>query len=131
MIPLLTFSVGTRIHPDSPKDHPIKASRLMCKPLRGNHFMARLTQDNLGAHRVNLTRDNPRALEVRHIRIRVNLLDNQGSLLFSKANSVSSKGTHLDKLGQFIILKINQQSSKDILMGKGGNPAGPTYCPVW
>ena len=84
--------------------------------------MARLTQDNLGAHRVNLTRDNPRALEVRHIHIRVNLLDNQGNLTFNKANPVSSKGTHLDKLGQFIILKINQQSSKDILLGRGGNP---------
>ena len=107
MILLLILSEGAGILPDSPKDRQIKASHLMCKPLKGNHFMARLTQDNLGAHRVNLTRDNPRALEVRHIRIRVNLLDNEGSLPFSKANSVSSKGTHLDKLGQFIILKIN------------------------
>ena len=70
--------------------------------------MARLTQDNLGAHKVNLTRNNPWALEVRHIHIKINLLDNQSNLLFNKANSVSSKGTHLDKLGQFIILKINQ-----------------------
>ena len=70
--------------------------------------MACLTQDNLGAHRVNLTRDNPRALEVHHIHIKINLLDNQSNLPFSKANSVSSKGTHLDKLAQFITLKINQ-----------------------
>ena len=84
--------------------------------------MARLTQDNLGAHKVNLTRNNPWALEVRHIHIKINLLDNQSNCLFNKASSVSSKGTPPDKLAQFTILQINQWSSKGILLGRVDNP---------
>ena len=84
--------------------------------------MARLTQDNLGAHKVNLTRNNPWALEVRHIHIKINLLGKQSNRIFNKTNSVSSKGTPLDKLAQFTILQINQSSSKGILLGRVDNP---------
>ena len=60
--------------------------------------MARPTQDNLGTHKVNLTRNSRWALEVHHIHIKINLLGNQSNHLFNNSNLVSSKGTPLDKL---------------------------------
>ena len=61
-------------------------------------------------------------MEVRHIHIKINPLDNQSNLLFNKANSVSSKGTPLDKLAKFTILQINQPSSKGIPLGRVDDP---------
>ena len=83
--------------------------------------MARLTQDNLGIHKVNLTRNNLWTLEVRHTHIRINLLGSQSNRFF-KTSLVSSQGTPLDKLAQFTILQINQPSSKGIPMARVDNP---------
>jgi len=94
----------------------------MCKPPKGNHFMASLTQDNLGAHKDNPTRDNLRPWAVHFFPIRVNLLVtkgnlvpskvirlvSQGSLTSNKANLVSSRVIPPDKLGKVILLKVNQ-----------------------
>ena len=62
----------------------------MCKPPKGNHFMASLTQDNLGAHKDNPTRDNLRPLVVHIFPIRVNLLVIWGNLVPSKVTRMDN-----------------------------------------
>ena len=88
---------------------------------RGNHCMARLTQDHLGTRKVNLTRNNLWVLEVRRIMIRINLLGSRSNHMPNQTSLVSNKGTPMDKLAQSTILQINQPSSKGIPWGKGGN----------
>ena len=105
----------------SPSDHPIRTRHSTGSPLKGNRYMARLTQDNLGILKVNLTKNNLWTWEVRHTHIRINLLGSQSNRLF-KTSLVSSQGTPLDQLAQFTIPLINQPFSKGTLMAKMDNP---------
>jgi len=69
--------------------------------------MARLTQDNLGARKVHLTRNNLWALEVRRFYIKT-------SLLPSPVNS-------LGRVGNPTFSRANPPLKSRILMGNGGN----------
>lgn len=109
--------------------HSLRASRLMCKTLKGSSIMTNLPQGNLEALKDNPFRDKLWLQVVHLLLIFLILLGNQDNLTSNKFNLVSSKGillgrvasltcskavplpslsNHLDKL---VDLKVNQPSN--------------------
>jgi len=101
---------------------PTRVNRCIHKILKTSSTTAHLPQGNLGAHKVNLTKDNLWVEAVPHFRIKPILLGSQDNPICNRANLALSKAILLGSQDNPICNRANLALSKAILLGSQDNP---------